>query len=222
MYTILGAGLSGLAVADHLQKINIPFLIFEGKNHGGGHIHSEVKDGFTWDEGPHVSFTSHEYVRNYFAGNCGGEYLEYSTLPTNFYKGHWILHPAQANMYALPEPLRSECVTDALDIRASFPSDYQPANYQEWIDFAFGKTFAKNFPFNYTRKYWTTDPEKLTTDWIGKRIYFPELSDIVDSADGPLTKQTHYISKVRYPRHGGFYRYIDSVEKSLPVQYKKE
>jgi monoamine oxidase len=38
MYTILGAGLSGLSVADHLNKKGIPFTIYEAKNHAGGHI----------------------------------------------------------------------------------------------------------------------------------------------------------------------------------------
>jgi protoporphyrinogen oxidase len=222
MYTILGAGLSGLSAADHLLKHNIPFNIYEAKSHGGGHIHSEVVDGFTWDEGPHVSFTKYDYVKEYFAKNCGQQFLEYPTKPTNYYQGNWIMHPAQSNMYAVPEPLRTDCVNDVIEIRKELPDSYQAANYQEWIDYAFGKTFAKVFPKVYTEKYWTTGPENLTTDWIGKRIYFPEINDMVESANGPLQKETHYISKVRYPEQGGFYSYIQSVEQSLSVSYNKK
>ncbi len=83
MYTILGAGLTGLSIADHFSKKGMPFKLYEAKSHGGGHIHSETVDGFVWDEGPHVSFTPHEYVKNYFAKNCGQEFLEYPTKPTN-------------------------------------------------------------------------------------------------------------------------------------------
>jgi len=222
MYTILGAGLSGLSIADHLLKQGIPFEIFESKSHGGGHIYSEVVDGFTWDEGPHVSFTQHQYVKDYFAANCRQQYLEYSTNPTNYFKSSWIPHPAQSNMYAVAEPLRSECIASAKMARAEYPADYLPANYQEWIDYAFGKKFAEVFPAIYTKKYWTTEPTNLSTDWIGKRIYFPELSDMIDSATAPLDKQTHYISKVRYPKNGGYYSYIKGVEKSIPVKYNKQ
>lgn len=221
MVVILGAGLAGISVADHLKKYDIPFEIFEAKGHGGGHIYSEVVNGFTWDEGPHVSFTKHEYVKKYFEQNCSNEYLEFPTKPTNYFKQSWIPHPAQSNLYAIPEPLRSECIQDVQEIRSKHP-EFSPQNYQEWIDYAFGKTFAKIFPNSYTVKYWTTEPENLTTDWIGKRIYFPEITDMLESANGPLEKKTHYIDKVRYPKTGGYYSYIKSIEKQLPIQYHKK
>jgi protoporphyrinogen oxidase len=222
MYTILGAGLSGLSVADHLSRNGIDFQLFEGKSYGGGHIHSKVVDGFVWDEGPHVSFTKYNYVKEYFAANCGQRFLEYATRPVNYYQHNWIPHPAQANMYAVPQPLRSQCIDDIVKARQNEPEGYEPANYQEWIDYAFGKTFADNFPKAYTKKYWTTEPEKLTTDWIGKRIYFPEIADMLESAEGALQKQTHYITKVRYPKQGGYYSFIKSVEEALPIGYGKK
>ena len=222
MYTILGAGLSGLSIGDHFLKKEIPFVLYEAKSHGGGHIHSSHVDGFTWDEGPHVSFTGYDYVKDYFAKNCSNEFLEYPTSPSNYFKGNWIMHPAQSNMYAVPEPLKSECIGDVIKVREDASENYQPENYQDWIDYAFGKTFAENFPKAYTEKYWTTTPENLTTDWIGKRIYFPEISDMVKSANGPLEKKTHYITKVRYPKQGGFYSYIKLVEQQLSINYLKK
>lgn len=222
MYTILGAGLSGLSVADHLSKKGITFKLYEGKSHGGGHIYSEVVDGFVWDEGPHVSFTKHDYVRSYFEANVNNAFLEYAPKPANYYKQNWIPHPAQANLYAIPEQLRNQCISDVISVRETFPSNFEPKNYQEWIDYAFGETFADVFAKTYTKKYWTTEPERLTTDWIGKRVYFPEIRDMVDSAKGPLPKQTHYISTVRYPISGGFYSYIEKIEKQLEVSYNKK
>jgi protoporphyrinogen oxidase len=58
---IVGAGLSGLSISSHLGHPK-GTVIFEAKAHYGGHIHSETRDGFTWDDGPHISFTSNEYV----------------------------------------------------------------------------------------------------------------------------------------------------------------
>jgi protoporphyrinogen oxidase len=221
MYIILGAGLSGLSVADHLSEIGVPYQVYEAKPHGGGHVHSEVVDGFVWDEGPHVSFTKHELVREYFAANCNSDYLEYKPKPVNYFHGSWIPHPAQANMYAVPEELRNECIEDVVAIREAMPVDFEPGNYAEWIDFAFGNAFADHFAAVYTRKYWTTAPKNLTTEWIGKRVYFPAVEEMLASADGPIGKQTHYISAVRYPKQGGFYSYIKNVEERVNIFYNK-
>lgn len=67
MYTILGAGLSGISSSFHLGHNNC--VVYEKNNYAGGHIHSEIIDGFTWDEGPHVSFTKNEYVKKLLADN---------------------------------------------------------------------------------------------------------------------------------------------------------
>jgi protoporphyrinogen oxidase len=222
MFIILGAGLSGLSVAKHFQDGNIPFKLYESKAHGGGHIYSEVVDGFTWDEGPHVSFTKYDYVKKFFAQNVHDKFLEYPTKPTNYHGGNWIPHPAQSNLYAVPEDLRSACIKDILEIRKIRPSDVITKNYQEWLTYAFGGTFSEVFPKVYTKKYWTTEPQNLTTDWIGNRIFFPEPEDMVRSADGPLDKETHYITKVRYPETGGYYSYIKPIENQVPIQYNKE
>ena len=60
MVVILGAGLAGLSASYHLGHENCQ--IFEQHTFAGGHIHSEHREGFTWDVGPHVSFTKHAYV----------------------------------------------------------------------------------------------------------------------------------------------------------------
>ena len=92
MYTIIGAGLAGISAAFHLNDPQT--LIYEKKAYVGGHVYSELINGFTWDEGPHVSFTKNTYVENIFADNINGEFLEYPVVTSNYFKGHWIPHPA--------------------------------------------------------------------------------------------------------------------------------
>ena len=222
MYTIIGAGLSGLALADHFKKNNIEFEIFEGKAHGGGHIYSEKINGFTWDEGPHVSFAKSDYVKNYFANNCSEEYLEFPTTPTNYYKGVWIPHPAQTNLYAIPLTLRLKIIEEMKELKETSPTSSTPKDYREWLCRNFGETFTQHFSEAYTLKYWTTPAENLATDWIGKRVYKACAAEVIQSADGPLDKQHHYINSVRYPKKGGFYSYIEKVEKTIHVAYQKK
>ena len=72
-YTILGGGLAGLSASFHLGHETC--TVYEKRNYAGGHIYSENFNGFTWDEGPHVSFTQNEYVRELFAESINHQYL---------------------------------------------------------------------------------------------------------------------------------------------------
>jgi protoporphyrinogen oxidase len=200
--TILGAGLAGLSCSYHLGHKNC--ILFERNSYAGGHIYSHRHDGFTWDEGPHVSFTKHPYVRNLFEQSVQGDLLEYEVKVSNYFRGAWIPHPAQSNLYAVPEPNRSNCLDDFLKTRNTITNETAPSNYADWLQQAFGETFANTFPTPYTRKYWTCDPQELSTDWVGARVFYPEVDAVIQgSREAPLTA-THYITKVRYPSHGGY------------------
>jgi protoporphyrinogen oxidase len=202
MIVVLGAGLAGLSAAYHIGHDKC--VILEAQNHPFGHISSEVRDGFTWDEGPHVSFTTDDYVKDLFARSVADEYDEYEVRTCNYFRGHWIDHPAQSNLYQVPEPIRTNCVQDFLSARSADAPLRSPDSYAEWLKLAFGETFAHTFPFAYTRKYWTVDPKSLTTDWVGPRVFYPSVEEVLAGAKGPLPRSTHYITKVRYPRAGGY------------------
>jgi len=218
MILILGAGLAGISCSYHL---NHNCLVVEKNAHAGGHIYSHQLNGFTWDEGPHVSFTKHQYVKELFASNVDGEYLEYPVYPINYYKGHWVPHPAQSNLFAVPEPLRSKCLVDFLESRTKEPGETIPANYKEWTDKAFGDTFSNEFVKHYTEKYWTVAPEDLTTDWVGGRVFYPDIDTVKKGSVGPADVSTHYITTVRYPKKGGYYSYTQKMREGMNVIYNK-
>ena len=98
---ILGAGLAGLGASYHLGHPNS--VIFEAKAHYGGHLFSWQRNGFTWDDGPHISFTMNP-VKDLLAECVNGEYEEVEIKATNYFKGHWIDHPAQTSLWQIPEP----------------------------------------------------------------------------------------------------------------------
>ena len=111
---ILGAGLAGLSTSYHLGHSSNT-VILEAKDHYGGHVYSVQRDGFTWDDGPHISFTMNPYVKDLFAECVNGEYEEVKIEATNYYRGHWIDHPAQTSLWQVPEPLRTRCLESFLE-----------------------------------------------------------------------------------------------------------
>jgi protoporphyrinogen oxidase len=215
MKMVLGGGLAGISASYHLGHDQCRVL--EKNAHLYGHIHSVQRDGFTWDEGPHVSFTKHATVKQLFAEAVEGDFDEYPVKTVNYYQGHWIDHPAQSNLYQVPEPLRSLCLDSFLQSRSRVEQPL-PVNYQEWLDQAFGPVFARTFPAAYTRKYWTTDPVNLTTDWVGERVFLPKVDEVLAGAKSPLDRQTHYITHVRYPRSGGYQSFATQMAEGMRVQ----
>lgn len=215
MNLILGAGLAGLSASYHLGHDKC--LILEKNAYAFGHLNVEIRDGFTWDQGPHVSFTKNDYVKSLFADGVDGEYDEYEVHTANYYRGHWIDHPAQSSLYQVPEPLRSRCLDSFLASRNG-SSGITPSNYQEWLDLAFGPAFAQEFSAAYTRKYWTRDPAALTTDWVGGRVFLPKVEDVLAGSKGPLGRQTHYVTQVRYPRRGGYQSFARKIAAGSHVK----
>ena len=207
--TILGSGIAGLSCSYHAGHKKC--IVFEKNAYAGGHLYSHQNNGFIWDEGPHISFTRLPYVRDLFHKSVNGEFLDVKSNVANWFKGSWIPHPAQSNLFAVPEPLRNSCIIDFLKVRKKLDKNKIPSNYEEWLLNAFGKTFTETFPKVYTKKYWTLDAKDLSIDWIGNRIYYPKKEDIISGSKKPLKKQTHYIDSFRYPLRGGFKSFMNEL-----------
>jgi len=218
MIVILGTGLSGLSASYHLGHNNC--TIFEKNNYIGGHIHSYLNYGFIWDEGPHVSFTKHVYVKELFRKSVNNSFLQFPIETSNYFYGNWIPHPAQSNLYAIPQPLRDKVLTDFLDSRSEQKNS--PNNYEEWLLLAFGRAFYYNFPKAYTEKYWASDPKQLTTEWVGERVFYPEVEDVKAGYSGPLDRQTHYITEARYPNAGGYFSFAKNLIQGSNIHLNKE
>ena len=214
---VLGAGISGLAVSHHLRHKDT--VIFEKQPYYGGHVHSESVEGFMWDDGPHISFTSNKYVQDFLAEMVDGAYEVVASRASNYFHGSWIAHPAQVNLYQVPEPLRSACLKSFL---ASRDVNGTPKNYREWIHMAFGEIFAEIFPAAYTRKYWTVDPVDLATEWVGNRVMKPSIEEVVNGAKNSIGIQTvHYAvnRESRYPTHGGFMAYTHKMARGSIIRH---
>lgn len=213
---ILGGGLAGLSCSYHLGHENC--LIIERNSYLGGHAATHRHDGAFWDEGPHVSFTKHSEVKELLTWSAGGEVLDYPTHVGNYFAGHWIPHPAQSNLHAIPEPLAGRCYNDFLaSSRKDGDQEQKPENYEQWLDQAFGKTFSRTFPHAYTRKYWTCEPSDLATDWLGARVFKPDHETVAAGYEGRPKDNTHYINSIRYPANGGFHGFTKGLSRGARV-----
>jgi len=198
--------MAACGAANYFSSEGILPNVFEKNEWQGGHTASWTTDGFTFDEGPHISFTKDERIQNLFAKNINEQYEIIHARVNNYWQGHWIKHPAQCNLYGLPADLIVDVIRDFIDSDNNQPENME--NYAEWLLASYGKTFAEKFPMQYGLKYHTVNAHQMSTDWLGPRLYKPNIKEVLRGAIAKETPNVHYVSDFRYPSHGGFASYV--------------
>ena len=205
---ILGAGMAGFSASCRLHTEGLKSVIYEKKPYHGGNSASFKDNGFIFDVGPHVSFTKNERIQKLFAESVNHEYEVVQVHANNYWKGHRIKHPAQCNLYGLPEDIVVDILSDFIGVQDKEFKEINN-NYEEWLIASYGQTFAENFPMQYGLKFHTTTADNMSTDWVAPRMYRPEIKEVLHGALSPSTPDVHYVTHFRYPSQGGFVSYFD-------------
>jgi protoporphyrinogen oxidase len=207
-FAILGSGMAAFGAATALAAEGATATCYDKNDYFGGHTATfSHANGFIFDDGPHLSFTKNTRLQDLLADNVSGQYEQVAARINNYWHGYWLPHPAQCNLYGLPAELITRIVCDFVD--AHQPSERTIRQYADWLEVAYGTTFAREFPMVYGLKYHTTSADNMSTDWLGPRMYRPSLAEVLRgalSAD-PRTDM-HYVTHFRYPTFGGFAAYL--------------
>jgi len=199
--------MAGFGAAHSLYRAGHRAVMFDQNRYSGGHAASFTHEGgWIFDDGPHISFTRVERMQRLFAESVQQEYEVIRAHANNYWKGHWIKHPAQCNLYGLPTDLVVAILRDLIAVQNNGQAEVR--NYADWLVASYGRTFAETFPMQYGRKFHTTVADNMTTDWLGPRLYRPSLEEVLHGALSPVTADVHYIDHFRYPSHGGFVSYF--------------
>jgi len=216
---IIGAGLAGLAASDAMARAGREVAIFEANPHWGGRAGSLNENGFVFDQGPHVSFTTDKAVQELFTRGAG-QVEEFRARITNAFRGRWVTHPAQCHLYGLDPGLVTDCIADFVSTQQNPP---QVKTYADWCVAMFGNTFAENFPLAYTRKYWTREAAELSIDWVGVRMYPPKLKEVIRGALEPDQEgDFHYLTRFRYPTLGGYQAFLREMVRPELIRLNKK
>lgn len=213
---ILGAGPAGISAAYHLKKAGIQATVYEKKDTYGGLCGGFTIEGFHFDIFAHLTFSKNPKVNALLEEQT--PYLVHKPEAMNYYQGSWVRNPVQNNLCGLPIEDRIHVITDYVNRDPKT----EPENYGQWLRAAYGDYFAEHFPYRYTRKYWTVEPERLETEWVKGRMYVPSLEEMLRGAFEEDTPNVHYSKEMHYPKEGGFQGFLKPLIQGIDIEYNKE
>jgi protoporphyrinogen oxidase len=214
---VLGSGMAAMGAAHTLREAGRGPVCFDARDYPGGHTATfAAGNGFLFDDGPHLSFTKDERIAELLATAVDGRYRTVQAVIDNVWQGRRIPHPVQLNLHPLPPELVVAVLTDFVSQTTMPPGEIR--NYADWLVESYGRTFAETFPMVYGRKYHTTDPMNLTTEWLGPRMYRPDLREMLQGALDAPRGVKHYVTQFRYPEQGGFGAYLGGLRRGLDVR----
>jgi protoporphyrinogen oxidase len=200
---IIGAGITGLSAAWHLQKKGVRCTVFEKEASPGGLCRSKRSAGFIFDYCGHLLHFRNSYACNFIRRLLKGNLNEHRRDSWIHYKGSYVKYPFQANLYGLPPEIVKECLLGFIQASGGNDVFAQEKDFFTWIQRMFGPGIARHFMVPYNEKFWTVHPRRLNCEWLNPFIPVPSLNRVVDGTVRESSRELGYNARFRYPAHGG-------------------
>lgn len=210
---IIGAGLTGLSTAYHLEQQGFfDYALFEQETEIGGLCRSIRNDGFTFD-----------YTGHFFHCNSAStmqllhNIMSQSTLTNHTRRSYVYSHdtytpyPYQTNLYGLPPHIIIDCITGFVERKKRKDN----GKFSTWVNNYFGSGFAQHFFFPYQEKIFDYPVNKLRTGWVSS---VPQTT-LTDILQGALSERNihsiGYNANFWYPKIGGIDNLIHAFGNAL-------
>ena len=205
---ILGAGITGLSTAYHLETLGITdYLLLEKDAAPGGLCKSEHRQGFTFDHSGHLLHLHTPYALETFKTLLGSNLHRLTRRAVIYTQGVQMPFPFQAHLGYLPPEIRQECLDEA---RRAPALPLNPS-FKDWCLSAFGKGVYKYFLRPYNTKLWGVDPADMTAEWCGEFIPRPNLEQMQASTHHQEKTGLGYNAHFYYPLKGGCQALTDAL-----------
>lgn len=212
---ILGAGLTGISAAYHLEKNGFTdYKMFEKESTPGGLCRSVQQDGFTFDYTGHLLHTSDAYFRGLIEQLVGLENMNVINRRSYIYSHDtYTKYPYQINLHGLPTSVIADCIEGYVKRNTKLKN---PKTFSDWVDKNFGSGLKEHFFYPYQRKIFAFPPEKLSATWTGRFVPSTSLEQIIAGAlKTNEDESVGYNAQFLYPKEGGIFAWVDKLAQQL-------
>ena len=173
---IVGAGITGLTAAYHLQKLGIQPTVYEASDHVGGVIRTVRRDGYLAEHGPHTMLESNETLKTLVDELGLGNERIYASDES---KKRFVVHDGQPKALPMSPPglLRTDVFSTQAKLRA-LREPFVPRR-EDGVDESLTNFVARRFGeglLNYgfellVNGIWAGDPNRLSVQHAFPKMY---------------------------------------------------
>ncbi|MEC7232936.1 MAG: FAD-dependent oxidoreductase [Planctomycetota bacterium] len=220
---ILGAGISGMALARFLEQGGVPrssITLFEAGSVAGGLCLSKTVDGFTYDvAGGHILFSKDAPAMQWMKDEAGGDeaFVQRDRNTKIRFEQEWVHYPFENGIGDLPKQANFDCLKGYVEAwhQRKVTGSEAPKDFKNWIQWRFGEGIARHFMDPYNEKIWKRPLEKITSDWVAGRVPDAPVEDVLRAAVGIRTEGYTHQAIFFYPKQGGFQGITDGLAATL-------
>jgi protoporphyrinogen oxidase len=207
---ILGGGISGIALAAHLDE---DLDILEKSSRTGGLCGTIIEDGFTFDAaGPHIMFSKNKEVLQLMISVLADNVHQNRRENRIYFKGSLVKYPFENDLAALPKEDNFDCIHGYIVNPRAHETPI--TNLAQWSYVTFGAGISEKYFIPYNEKIWNYDATKIGTEFV-ERIPKPPMEDVLKSSIGISTEGYLHQLYYSYPTLGGFEAIVHAFEKRV-------
>ena len=210
---IIGAGLTGLSTAYHLEQLGFfDYEILEKESTVGGLCRSIHNNGFTFDYTGHLLHINDSYTKELIDNVIGLNNFNYIERQSFIYSHDlFSRYPFQTNLYGLPATTIADCIKNFITRKKIL----NPKTFYQWVLTNFGSGFARHFFIPYQQKQFCRSARTFSAQWTGRFVPPTSLEDIIRGIQTDRTNHIGYNSCFYYPKNGGIEIIPNSFAKQL-------
>jgi protoporphyrinogen oxidase len=209
---IIGAGLTGISAAYHLEKKQFfNYTLIEKNSTIGGLCGSIKQDGYTFDYTGHLLHTSDDYFRDLIHQIVGFDQFNIIDRRSYVYThDRYTPYPFQTHLAGLPTSVIADCITGFIQRKK-----HRKINtFIQLVNQQFGTGFAHHFFIPYQTKIFSYDPHRITASWTSRFVPETSLNDIIEGIQG-IIKKSGYNANFLYPKNGGILSWVETFARAL-------
>ena len=231
-FAVIGAGVSGLAIANLLRDKWHDIIVYEKDSHPGGLIKCQRVNGSLFHTcGGHVFNSKRQDVLDWFwsrfrkeeeftktdRNSCvfldkNGSSLEHEDIP----------YPIENHMYLFNEDTQKSFYEDLDEIDRIKGTNAKFTDYESFGDFLrwrFGKTLYNLYFKPYNEKVWRRDLTTVPMSWMEGKLPMPTTQEMRDNNAHKIEEKSFVHSTFWYEKNNGSQYIADELAKGLNIIY---